>query len=146
MGLWVCQQGFTLCKEWWIGGCFFHVFYFWRHILRLNDNTRITFCSSQISMKNKTKKEAVSVHCQTWKCLFKKASTTNLRAKCWLPVGWVGGGCLKDLASRHWEAVVTLEYCCYWFMSWGSHKLFNKVQSQEETYSLSSLRPSKNWW
>lgn len=103
MGLWGSQQGFSLGNEWWMGSFCFHVFYCSRHILRQNDSSRITLCSLLISMKNKTKKEPRSVPCQTWKYLFRKAATTILRAKCRLPVGWVGGERLKDSAPRHRE-------------------------------------------
>lgn len=144
MGLRGSQQGFSLGNEWWMVSCCFHVFYCLRHILRLNDSSRITLCSSCILMKNKTKKEPGSVPCQTWKYLFKKAAATTLRAKCRLSVGWVGGERLKDSAPRHREAAAVLQVCCCWFMSWDSHRLFNKVQSQEETYGPSSVRPSKN--
>lgn len=76
-------------------------------------------------------------------------------AKCWLPICWVGGERLKDSTPRHCEVAMVLQYCCYWLMSWDSQRLFNKVQSQEETYIPSPLRFSKdndnllvscNWW
>lgn len=68
---------------------------------------------SRISEKNKMKKEPVSVPCQIWKYLFKRAASTVVRAKYQVPAGWVGGECLKDAVSRHQEAAVLLQ-CCSW--------------------------------
>lgn len=114
---WGCQQGFSLGSKWWMGSCCFHVFCCLRHILRQSDSSRITLCSLRITEKNKMKKEPVSVPCQTWKYLSKKAASTVLRAKYQVPAGWVGGECLKDAVARHQEAAVLLQYCSWCFVS-----------------------------
>lgn len=114
---WGCQQGFSLGSKWWMGSCCFHVFCCLKHILRQSDSSRITLCSSRIMEKNKMKKEPVSVPCQTWKHLSKRAASTVLRAKHQVPAGWVGGECLKDAAARHQEAAVLLQYCSWCFVS-----------------------------